>query len=71
MATFSKRHYERIAEVLKRTKPVTSENPNDDADDDYARMAQWEVTCEQFAEELARTNTMFKKDKFLTACGVK
>ena len=73
MATFSKRHYKSVAEILKRMKPIIK-TKNDSCVEYYdftAMLSQWEVTCDVFCREFAADNSAFKPDKFLTDCGVK
>ena len=56
-----RRHFELIAAALKDMTP-------------YARtMAEWaflQQTACRFADRLALTNHLFKRDKFMRACGL-
>ena len=54
-ANMQRRHYELIADIIKQMKG------------DFAEHYE---TAHHFADELAKGNSKFNKDKFLRACGV-
>lgn len=62
MSKMSKCDFELIAEVLQSVSPPQS--PTTDA---YA-MQVWNDTVKAFANRLASTNGMFKRDRFIRAC---
>lgn len=55
--TLTRQHFQLIADVLKRAKFNTTELGH-------------RTICEDFADELAKTNPNFNRRRFLTACGV-
>lgn len=60
MATFSKRHYEAIANVLcteAQSLTMTDE------------LMQWRRMVDSFGDKLALDNPRFDRDRFLEACG--
>ncbi len=62
MATMTRQHFQLIADVLRKTQ------------EDNTPSGMTNELCSQiastFANELAKTNPGFKRDRFLKACGV-
>jgi len=61
---FSKRHYEKIAEILRECTP----EPNFIMS--VSATLQHEGLIKVFASEFKADNPNFKPDKFLRACGI-
>lgn len=59
-----RRHFEFIAEQLRRNKPGGYDAP------DFATYDQWRSVVRSFASGLSTTNGNFDRDRFLRACGV-
>jgi hypothetical protein len=59
----TRKDYEIIAAVLRRTKPVGSNWSKDN-------YASWRGIVREFAEQLALGNSRFQADRFEAACGV-
>ncbi len=55
-------HFEALAAALLNQKPGSNWNPN--------KRVQWELDCKAVADVCGRSNISFKRDKFLTACGL-
>jgi len=53
-------HFQCIADTLHTLKPK----------DGSAATRMWETTVYLFASDLAQTNSEFKRDRFLRACGL-
>jgi hypothetical protein len=56
----SRIHFKAIADTLKMNKPRSHWDPN--------KMAQWMTTVRDFADMCSRTNSAFKRERFLEAC---
>jgi hypothetical protein len=63
--TMTKKDYIILARALQDSKPQTTGNLNDD----YILLKSWNITVESIAYELAKDNTRFHRNTFLTACG--
>jgi len=62
MATFTKRHYERIAKVLSKAKL------KDDPKLPYTAIDQWLEIRDNFIDLFEIDNFLFDKELFITAC---
>ena len=62
MATFTKRHYERIAKVLSKAKL------KDDPKLPYTAVDQWLEIRDNFIDLFEIDNFLFDKELFITAC---
>ena len=62
MATFTKRHYERIAKVLSIAKL------KDDPKLPYTAVDQWLEIRDNFIDLFKRDNEKFNKELFIIAC---
>jgi hypothetical protein len=58
----SRKHFRALADALKAEKPGDNWNPN--------KRVQWELDVKAIANTCAQFNSNFKRDRFLTACGV-
>jgi hypothetical protein len=58
----SRKHFKALADALKAEKPGDNWNPN--------KRVQWELDVKAIADTCAQFNPNFKRDRFLTACGV-
>lgn len=59
MVKFEKRHFEFLAEMLKDTKPTSP-----------SALIYWRATVSKITKRLRQTNSNFKEEKFLVACGL-
>ena len=62
MATFTKKHYERIAKVLRKAKL------KNDPKLPYIAVDQWLEIRDNFIDLFKRDNERFNKELFITAC---
>ena len=62
MATFTKKHYERIAKVLNKAKL------KDDPKLPYTAIDQWLEIRDNFIDLFEIDNFLFDKELFITAC---
>ena len=62
MATFTKKHYERIAKVLSKAKL------KDDPKLPYTAVDQWLEIRDNFINLFEADNFLFDKELFITAC---
>ena len=62
MATFTKKHYERIAKVLSKAKL------KDDPELPYTAADQWLEIRDNFIDLFEIDNFLFDKESFITAC---
>lgn len=64
--TFSKQHFEFIADVLSRSRRAVQRTG------DSHVLAQFDIMfVPEIADDLATTNTKFNRERFIAACGVK
>ena len=62
------KHFQFIADVLKEVPTSLCKNGNES--DEYLHMADQYLLVAHFADELEKTNPLFKRDLFLKACGI-
>ena len=62
MATFTKKHYERIAKVLSKAKL------KNDSKLPYIAVDQWLEIRDNFIDLFKRDNFLFNKELFIAAC---
>ena len=62
MATFTKKHYERIAKVLSKSRL------KDDSELLYTAVDQWLEIRDNFIDLFEIDNFLFDKELFITAC---
>lgn len=65
--TMQRRHFELIAEAMKRSKPPRLGMI---ADEQHIARAQWETCVSELATQCKLANSNFNRDRFLRACGV-
>ena len=63
MATFTKKHYERIAKVLSRSRLKDNSEPMP-----YTAIDQWLEIRDNFIDLFEIDNFLFDKKLFITAC---
>jgi hypothetical protein len=60
--TMSRKHFQRLAEALKSEKPAANWCAN--------KHAQWQLDVKAIANVCSSFNPNFKRERFLTACGL-
>jgi hypothetical protein len=58
----TRQHFKALAEALKFERPGANWDPN--------KRVQWEQDCKAIADVCNRFNGGFKRDRFLSACGL-
>ena len=64
-----KRHFEALARALQRAKPAPTTSPNQSGLN-AAALATWEQVVLSVATMAGSTNPLFKRERFLAACGL-
>lgn len=63
----TRKHFQKLADAMKHNKPIV---PGCDAVTQEAKLSQWARDCEAIADACKSDNSNFKRERFLTACGV-